>query len=80
MNSKKLGNEGEDDPFYNIMEAIDDLTPEKFGWLSGPAFTVIYAVLTLFTGPLSDNVNRTKMICFSCISWSLMTYGSSVST
>jgi hypothetical protein len=68
------------DPKYNIKLDVDDLSPTNFAMLSGPAFTLIYAVLILFTGPLSDNLNRTKMICFSCIGWSTMTYLSSRAT
>jgi MFS family permease len=48
--------------------------------LSGPAFTLIYSILILFTGPLSDNFNRTYMICFACIGWSFATMMSSFST
>ena len=82
MNSFRTRNKnvGDSDPYYNIFEAVEGLDMESFGWLSGPAFTLIYACLVLFTGPLSDNLNRTKMICFSCIGWIMMTYGSSIAT
>jgi MFS family permease len=75
MNSFKTKEGKKDlDPYYNIKLSVTDFTSQNFGLLNGPAFTLIYAVLILFTGPLSDNLNRTKMICFSCIGWSTMTY------
>jgi MFS family permease len=81
MNSFKTKDGKKDlDPYYNIKLSVDDMTPANFGLLSGPGFTFIYAVLILFTGPLSDNLNRTKMICYSCIGWSTMTYLNSQAT
>lgn len=77
---KSLDVEKEHNPDFNIKLSVSDLTPQNFGILSGPGFTLIYSILILFTGPLSDNFNRVKMICYSCLGWSLMTLLSSFST
>lgn len=75
-----IGRQTSTDPKYSIIADIEGLDQSDLSLLSGPAFTTIYALLVLFTGPLSDNFNRVKMISIACIGWSFMTYLSSFAT
>ena len=62
---------------YNIRDDIEELTPDRFGYLAGDFFTVLYAFMVLFTGSASDIFNRKKLLLWTCFGWCLCTYLSS---
>jgi len=66
-----------DDPDYAIKKAIDGWTPTAFGFLTGPAYSVPFALMLLITGVLADRYNRTYMCTFSCLGWSACIFGMS---
>ena len=41
--------------------------------LSGPGFALSYSVMGIFSGVISDNVNRMMFAGVACILWSLTT-------
>jgi MFS family permease len=53
--------------------AIEDYTPSNYGILVGPAFNIFNGVILLFTGSLSDKVNRRNMVCIACLLWGIVT-------
>mmetsp|Transcript_20859 Transcript_20859/g.14982 ORF Transcript_20859/g.14982 Transcript_20859/m.14982 type:complete len:248 (-) Transcript_20859:1209-1952(-) len=61
------------DPYYCLKAAIPNFTNSKYSILAGPAFTVLFAVLVLFTGIATDNFNRKVQLTIACILWSLCT-------
>jgi MFS family permease len=70
-----FGVEGQkDNPEYNIALAIDDYNPTNYGILVGPAFNILNGVIVLFTGGLTDKVNRRNMICIACLLWGFFTF------
>lgn len=42
--------------------------------LVGPGYSCLFAILLLFTGSLTDKVNRKWMLSLSCLCWSITTY------
>jgi len=46
-----------------------------YGLLSGPAFAFSYAITGIFTGVISDKVNRKLIMSVMAICWSLTTLG-----
>ena len=59
---------------YNIALAIEDYNPTNYGILVGPAFNILNGVIVLFTGGLTDKVNRRNMICIACLLWGFFTF------
>jgi len=62
---------------FNIRDDITTLTPDRFGYLAGDFFTVLYAFMVLFTGSASDIFNRKKLLLWTCFGWCFCTYLSS---
>lgn len=46
---------------------------DMFGVLAGPAFTITFAVMGIFGGVTSDNVNRKLIIIVCSLAWSTCT-------
>jgi MFS family permease len=59
---------------YNIALAIENYNPTNYGILVGPAFNILNGVIVLFTGGLTDKVNRRNMICVACLLWGFVTF------
>lgn len=56
--------------FYSIARAYPNLQ-NYYGLLSGPAFSLAYALSGLFWGKAADKYNRNRMLALCCIGWSL---------
>jgi len=65
---------------YNIALAVDDYNPSNYGILVGPAYNFLNGIIVLFTGGLSDKVNRKNMICVACFLWGFVTLMNSFAT
>jgi len=70
----------ESDPFYTIRVDIPEFTPERYNYLAGDSFTIIYAFMVLFSGSASDLLNRKTLICASAFGYTLSIYLSSFAT
>mmetsp|Transcript_11201 Transcript_11201/g.18842 ORF Transcript_11201/g.18842 Transcript_11201/m.18842 type:complete len:185 (+) Transcript_11201:285-839(+) len=68
------------DPHYQIRLGVPDFTQERFADMVGDSFTIIYAFMVLFTGSISDLVDRNLLLGVSCFIWCLCTYLSSFCT
>lgn len=62
------------DPYYSIKDAVLDWNPANYGLLAGPATSFLFAILLLFTGALTDKINRKCMILFAGLGWSTTTF------
>jgi MFS family permease len=63
---------GKDGSYYRIGEEYPNFS-KYYGQLSGPYFTLMYAILGIFGGALSDRVNRKLILGVACVLWSLTT-------
>lgn len=73
--AKGYNGEGEKhDQKFMITLAYPTFT-DNYGLLAGPLFTVVFAIVGVFAGIISDNVNRTIFATGVCILWSLTTLG-----
>ena len=68
------------DPFYTIRSDIPEFTPERYNYLAGDPFTIIYAFMVLFSGSASDLLNRKTLICATAFGYTLSIYLSSFAT
>lgn len=59
---------------YNIRMTIADFDNEAYALLVGDTMTLIYACFVLFTGSLSDFIDRKLLLCVSCFMWTLCSY------
>ena len=66
-------------PKYNICEALEGFNDAKYGILAGPAFTLVYSVLVLFSGSLSDKYSRKLLFGSAAVCWSLASIGAAFS-
>lgn len=62
------------DKDYNIRLAIEDFTYDNYCFLVGDLVQFIYALFVLFTGSLSDFIERKTLICIACFGWTICTY------
>jgi len=60
------------DPKYDIKASYTNLE-SNYGYLSGPSFTITFAICGIFGGVIADKTNRTLTIGFACIAWSACT-------
>ena len=56
------------DPKYEIRTAFPDLFA-NYGLLSGPAFSVSYAVSGIFIGIIVGKANRKTLLAVACLMW-----------
>ena len=66
-----------EDPHYAMKLDLEGWTETSYGFLAGPAYSIPFAILLLFTGVLADFSNRTYMVTISCIGWSACLLGMS---
>lgn len=59
--------------FYSIASSYPGLQA-SYGLLSGPAFSLAFALSGLFWGKAADKYNRSKMLALCCIGWSLSSF------
>ena len=62
------------DEAYNIRLAIKDFSYDNYCLLVGDTVQFIYAVFVLFTGSMSDFIDRKLLICVACFGWTICTY------
>lgn len=67
-------------PKYEIKEAIPYFTDARYGYVAGPLFSLIFGIMVLFGGSLSDKYTRKYILGISTIIWSLTTLGMACST
>ena len=60
------------DPKYDIQTDYPDIKA-NFGYLSGVAFTLSFAVCGIFGGVIADKLNRAAVIGVACLCWSACT-------
>ena len=58
------------DPKYEIRAAFPELFA-NYGLLSGPAFSVSYAISGIFIGIIVDKANRKTLLSVACLLWGL---------
>ena len=63
-----------DDPYYNIKLDVNGYTPNTYGILVGPAYSMVFSLFLLLTGYVADNYNRKNMLLLSTIVGSIITY------
>ena len=68
------------DTGFNIRMKVKGFDNEAYNFLVGDTMTLIYAVFVLFTGSLSDFVDRKLLLCCAVFGWTLCTYMSSFCT
>lgn len=68
------------DADYNIRLAVNGFDNDAYALLVGDTMSLIGAVFVLFTGGLSDFIDRKMLLCVSCFFWTLCTYLSSFCT
>ena len=67
------GYKGEGDksgPDFEIYKFFPEM-PSMYGLLSGPSFSISYAVAGIFMGMLIQNYNRKYLLAGACAIWSL---------
>ena len=62
--------------FANYIVPELNLTGWQFGLLTSLAFIFFYSIMGLFMGALADRVNRSKLIAFGVVLWSIFTMAS----
>ncbi len=62
--------------FANYIVPELNLTGWQFGLLTSLAFIFFYSIMGLFMGALADRVNRSKLIAFGVVLWSVFTAAS----
>ena len=62
--------------FANYIVPELELTGWQFGLLTSLAFIFFYSIMGLFMGALADRVNRSKLIAFGVVLWSVFTMAS----
>jgi MFS family permease len=62
------------DKDFNIRLAIKDFSYDNYCLLVGDMVQLIYAFFVLFTGSLSDFIDRKTLICIACFGWTTCTY------
>ena len=62
--------------FANYIVPELSLTGWQFGLLTSLAFIFFYSIMGLFMGALADRVNRSKLIAFGVVLWSIFTVAS----
>ena len=60
-----------DDPKISICDAYPDFS-SQYGILSGPAFSLSFATISIFGGLIADKFNRKLLIIIACALWSTM--------
>ena len=65
---------------FNIRMKVKDFDNEAYNFLVGDTMTFIYAIFVLFTGSLSDFIDRKLLLCVATFGWTLCTYMSSFCT
>ena len=68
------------DPDFNIRVAVGGFDNDAYALLVGDSMSFISALFVLFTGGLSDFIDRKLLLCVSCFFWTLCTYLSSFAT
>lgn len=58
------------DPKYEIRAAFPELFA-NYGLLSGPAFSISYAISGIFVGILVDKANRKSLLALACLLWGM---------
>ena len=61
------------DEKIEIATAYKEYWKTYYGVISGPAFTVTFAVFGIFGGVTADNINRKMIIIVCSIGWSVCT-------
>ena len=67
------------DPKYEIRTAFPDLF-DNYGLLSGPAFSVSYAVSGIFIGIIVGKANRKTLLAVACLMWGVTSLVTSQTT
>ena len=67
-------------PAFNIRMDVAGFDTEAYNLLVGDPMALIYALMVLFTGSISDFVDRKLLLCGACFGWTLCTYLSSFAT
>ena len=62
--------------FANYIVPELELTGWQFGLLTSLAFIFFYSIMGLFMGALADRVNRSRLIAFGVVLWSVFTMAS----
>jgi len=57
-------------PHFEIGAAFPEMA-SQYGLLSGPAFSISYAIAGIFMGLLVDKYNRKNLLAGACIIWGL---------
>ena len=60
-----------DDPKRSICASYHRFS-DQYGILSGPAFSLSFATMSIFGGLIADKFNRRMLIIFACALWSTM--------
>ena len=58
---------------FKHMNAALSFDKEMYATLASIAFTLVFAIVSLFAGSASDKYNRSKVAALSCIAWSVCT-------
>lgn len=56
------------------------MTPDQFHRLTGDPYTVLYAFMVLFTGSMSDLLDRKRLLLGTCFGWCACTFLSGMVT
>jgi MFS family permease len=67
------GFKGQGNPFFEITSALPGFG-EYYGLLSGPAYILSYSIAGIFWGIAADKFNRTKVLTFCAVGWSLCSF------
>ena len=68
-----LCNFGADADAFKHMNAALNFDKEMYATLASIAFTLVFAVVSLFAGSASDKYDRSKVAALSCLAWSACT-------
>ena len=60
---------------YEIRLAIPNFSDEKYGYVAGPLFSLVFGTLVLFAGSFSDYFTRRYLLGGAAIFWSFTSLG-----
>ena len=68
------------DPAFYIQDQVSGFDVEAYNLLVGDYMALLYALMVLLTGSISDFCDRKLLLCGACFGWTLCTYLSSFAT
>jgi len=69
----------EEDTKHHVRIALN-MSHEQFNQLTGDPYTILYAFMVLFTGSMSDLLDRKKLLLGTCFGWCVCTFLSGMVT